>query len=136
MTIELLLLAASVVLGFVYLSAASMAMTKQRGPAWNVSARDGKPPELTGKAARLDRAFQNFKETFPFFVAAIVVHEFVSRTTGQTNSLSLIGAHLYFWARVAYLPIYAFGIPVVRTLIWLASVAGIALVLSTAIFAL
>ncbi len=136
MTVELQMLAWSVVLGFIYLGAAAMAITKVRGPQWNMSARDQKMPELTGVPARLDRAFQNFKETFPFFVAAVVITEFVSRTSGSQNSLSVIGAHLYFWARLIYLPLYAFGVPGVRTLVWLVSVVGIFLVLSTAVVSL
>lgn len=136
MTIELQILAWSVVLGLIYLSAAAIAITKVRGAEWNVSARDARKPELTGVPARLDRALQNFKETFPFFVAAVVITEFVSRTTGRQNSLSVIGAHLYLWSRVIYLPLYAFGVPVLRTFVWIASVVGILLVLSTAFFAL
>lgn len=133
MTIELQILAWSVVLGFVYMMAASTAITRIYGSKWNMGARDQKMPELTGVPARLDRAFQNFKETFPFFVAAIVITEFVSRTHGSQNMLSPLGAHLYFWARLIYLPLYAFGIPGVRTLVWLISIAGIFLVMSTAV---
>lgn len=133
MTVELQMLAWSILLGFVYLGLAGAAITKQRGPAWNVGARDEKLPEPTGRAGRLDRAFQNFKETFPYFAAAVLISEFVSRQTGQGNQLSVIGAQLYFWARVAYIPLYAFGVPVVRTLVWLVSIIGIFLVLSTAV---
>lgn len=136
MTTELQILAWSVVLGFVHLIAATSAITKVRGAVWNMSARDQKAPELTGVPARLDRAFQNFKETFPFFLAAVVIVEFTSRTTGQTNTLSAIGAHLYFWSRIVYLPIYAMGIPIIRTLIWTTSVLGIGLVLASAVLAL
>jgi uncharacterized MAPEG superfamily protein len=40
----------------------------------------------------------------------------------------LWGAHLYFWARLAYLPVYAAGITGLRTLVWVISMAGIGLV--------
>lgn len=134
MTTELLLLAASIVLGFLHMAASSAATTRVRGVAWNMGARDGKVAELTGVPARLDRAFQNFKETFPFFAAAILMNEFISRTQGSPNGLATIGAHLYFWCRVAYLPVYAFGIPVVRTLIWGGSALGILLIVFSAVF--
>ena len=133
MTIELQILAWSVVLGFMYLSLATAAKTRVHGAKWNASSRDAEVPALTGVPARLDRAFQNFKETFPFFVAAVMVSEFVSRTTGKQNHLSAVGAHLYFWARIAYIPLYVTGIPYVRSLVWIVSAIGILLVLSTAV---
>ena len=135
MTTELQILAWSIVLGFAQISVTTMMITKIRGPAWNVSARDEKQAELTGVTGRLDRATQNFKETFPFFVAAVVISEFVSRATGKENHLSAIGAHIYFWSRVIYVPLYAAGVPVVRTFVWTASIVGILMVLSTAILA-
>jgi uncharacterized MAPEG superfamily protein len=39
------------------------------------------------------------------------------------------GAHLYFWARVVYLPLYALGVPLVRSLVWNVAFAGIVLLL-------
>lgn len=132
MTTELILLASSIGLGFLYMMASSFATTRERGTAWNVGARDEKMPELSAVPARLDRAFQNFKETFPFFAAAILLNELVSRTQSPSNTLSLIGAHLYFWCRVVYLPLYAFGIPVIRTLVWIGSALGIFLVVLAA----
>jgi len=46
------------------------------------------------------------------------------------DHLTVLGAQLYFWARVAYVPAYAAGIPYLRTSIWAASIAGIVLVLA------
>jgi uncharacterized MAPEG superfamily protein len=39
------------------------------------------------------------------------------------------GAQLYFWARVAYLPLYVFGVAFVRTLAWTVATLGIVLIL-------
>ena len=83
--------------------------------------RDDEAPPLHGLAARMDRALQNFKETFPFFVAGVVL----VGVTRQTNSLTQTGAGLYFACRVLYVPIYAIGIPYFRTLVWCASVVGL-----------
>jgi uncharacterized MAPEG superfamily protein len=44
--------------------------------------------------------------------------------------MTVLGAQLYFWARLAYVPVYAAGIPYLRTLLWAASIAGIVLVLT------
>jgi uncharacterized MAPEG superfamily protein len=44
-----------------------------------------------------------------------------------------MGAQIYFWARLIYVPVYAAGIPVVRTLIWAVSIAGLVMVLLAAL---
>jgi uncharacterized MAPEG superfamily protein len=43
--------------------------------------------------------------------------------------MTIWGAQLYFWARVAYVPLYAFGVTYVRTLAWTVATLGIVLVL-------
>lgn len=65
-------------------------------------------------------------ETFAFFAAAVLAVVLAQRT----NATTALGVQLYFWARVAYLPVYVIGIPYVRTLIWTVSVVGIVMVLS------
>lgn len=126
MTIELRMLAWAIVLGLVYLVVASALMTAQRGSKWNASPRDAVMPPLTGMAGRTERALHNFLETFPFFAAAVLIVAVAQRG----NATSAIGAQLYLWARVAYLPVYAAGIPYLRSAIWVASVAGMVMVLS------
>jgi uncharacterized MAPEG superfamily protein len=123
--IELRMLAWSVVLGLVQLFAAAALMTRQRGMQWNAGARDGVPTPLTGVAGRLERAQRNFLETFPFFAAAALA----VALTGRSDAMTALGAQLYFWARVAYVPIYAAGIPYVRSFVWAVSLAGLLLVL-------
>lgn len=124
MNIELQMLALSSLLGIVQIFLAAGTATQQRGMKWNISSRDQQKPPLTGVAGRLDRALANFKETFPFFIAAIVLTQFLQ----QTSSLTALGAQLYFWGRVFYVPIYAFDIKFVRSIAWLASIAGILMV--------
>ncbi|MDR3447821.1 MULTISPECIES: MAPEG family protein [unclassified Dyella] len=125
MSVELKMLGWSTALGLVYLLFATLLSLMQRGMAWNAGNRDELIP-LTGLAARADRASRNFLETFVFFAAAVLVV-----VLGQcTNTQTALGAQLYFWARVIYLPVYAIGIPYLRTLVWAASVVGIVMVLS------
>lgn len=121
MPIEIQMLAWAVVLGIAQLLLAAVAMTRQRGLKWNASARDGQPVPLTGVAARLDRALRNFLETFPFFAAAALA----VAVTDSTSAASVLGAQLYFWARLVYLPLYAFGVPYLRSLVWTVSLWGI-----------
>ncbi len=125
MSVELSMLRCSVWLGIVHLLVATSASMKQRPFKWNLSPRDVKLPDLAGVPGRLDRAFKNFKETFVFFVAAVCLVTF----TKTENSTSALGAQLYLWARLLYVPIYAAGIPVLRTIVWFAATVGIGMVL-------
>jgi uncharacterized MAPEG superfamily protein len=121
MSVELTMLAWSVALGFGYVFLAAFLGTHQRGLKWNASNRDGEPQPLTGFAARAARANQNFLETFPFFAAAVLAVVVAQHTTPQTA----LGAKIYFWSRLAYLPIYVVGIPYLRTAVWALSFWGI-----------
>ena len=126
---ELKMLFYSAILGIIQLLIAASLATSQRGVKWNLSPRDEKQPELTGVAGRMDRAFKNFMETFPFFIAAILIVQI----TQMQSSASTYGAMIYFWARLIYVPLYAAGIPVVRTLVWSLAFIGIIMVM-TALF--
>lgn len=46
----------------------------------------------------------------------------------KTDSTTLMGAQLFFWARVAYALAYLAGIPWLRTGVWFVSVIGLALI--------
>lgn len=126
MSIEMKMLLWTIVLGLVQIALAAIFSTLQRGLSWNVGARDGLAEPLTGVAARLDRASRNFLETFVFFASAVLAVVLMQKGDAQTA----LGAQLYFWARLAYLPIYAAGIPYLRTLVWAVSIAGLVMVLA------
>jgi uncharacterized MAPEG superfamily protein len=122
---EMQMLGCAVVLGLVHILAAAHSASLQRGYRWTASARDEPVAPLTGVAGRLARALGNFSETFALFAAlaiAVVV-------TGRTGTLSAWGAGLYLSGRIVYLPLYAFGVPFVRSLAWNVATAGIILLL-------
>ena len=125
MALELQMLGWAVVIGLIHLLWAAAAAQPQRGLKWNVGPRDT-PVELTGMAGRLERAFANFRETFPFFAAAVLV----AYLGGRLGMLSAHGAVLYVGARAIYIFLYAFGVPFARSLVWLASMVGIGLILA------
>jgi uncharacterized MAPEG superfamily protein len=125
MNTELQMLVWSVVLGLAQIMFAATLGTMQRGPAWNVGARDEIMPPLTGMAGRADRALWNFLETFPFFAVAVLA----VIATQRSNAHTVLGAQLYFWARLAYVPMYAAGIAYIRTLVWVVSIIGLVMVL-------
>jgi uncharacterized MAPEG superfamily protein len=125
MTIELRMLAWSVVLGLVQIVLSSHAASFQRGYRWTAGARDEVAPSLTGVAGRLERALRNFLETFPLFAAAVLI----AHAAGRHSWMTIWGSQLYVWARVLYVPLYAFGVPLIRSLLWNVATVGIVLVL-------
>ncbi len=120
------MLTLSVVLGIVQIIAASHAASLQRGYRWSSSPRDEEVPPLRGVAGRLDRALRNFVETFPLFAAVVLA----AHVTDTHNAFTEWGARLYFWARLAYLPLYAAGVPLIRSLVWNVATMGILLLVA------
>ena len=123
MTTELWILLASCGLGLIHLTAASFSFKAQVGNAYTVGARDdAKQP--VGIAARLHRAQWNFLETFPIFIALVVTLQL----TQTYNDWSYWGAWLYILGRSLFLPLYALGVPWLRTLSWNGATLGLVLV--------
>ena len=125
MAVELTILAWSMVLLLVHIFAAAHFKTKQYGPRWNMGARDEKLPPLHPLAGRLTRAQANFQETLPIVIVALLGVVLAGRTSDTTA----LGAWIWLGARLAYLPVYALGIPMIRTLIFLVSLIGLGMVL-------
>lgn len=119
----------AIALGIAHLLLATTAATSQRGFNWNMSSRDTPVPPLTGKAARLDRAFKNFMETFPFFIGVVIIAIINIFLSNSSSTLPVLGCQIYVIARVLYIPMYVFNIIGVRTLVWTCSMIGIAIIL-------
>lgn len=120
------MLAWSVLLGLVQIVVAVLGTIGQRGLVWAAGARDDTAP-LAGVGGRLQRAQANFLETFPLFAAMALACMALNQASGQ----ALLGAQIYFWARVVYVPVYAAGIPWLRTLVWTVSIVGMVMMLLT-----
>ena len=80
--------------------------------------------ELTGWLGRARRAHRNMLENLLLFAVLILV----AHAAGKLNDMTEIGAHLFFWARLAYSVIYVAGVPWVRTLLWVVSVVGMVII--------
>src|SRR3569623_399041 len=100
-SIEIQLLCWSVVLGLVQLILPTTLALKEQGLPYNLSPRDMPAPVVTKTTARLERAFQNFRETFVYFAVAVLVVTVLNKTNGSTA----MGAQLYFWSRLLYVPV-------------------------------
>lgn len=126
---ELLVLGLSTILLFVHNFAQGWSATRDTSPEYNMSARDERMPHsvLTG---RLDRAKWNFLETYPAFVALALA----LAVSGQTGGWAAAGAWIWLGARIVYLPIYAAGVPVIRSLVFAVAMAGLLMMLGQLLF--
>jgi uncharacterized MAPEG superfamily protein len=125
MAVELKILALGAVLLFIHIFTATRFKTAQYGRQWNVSARDETLPPPNPIAGRLMRAQANFEETFPIAIIALLGVVIA----GRTNQWTAIGGWTWVGARLIYLPIYAGGIPVVRTIVWAVALIGLGMVI-------
>lgn len=126
-SIELTMLVASSLLGIIHLLILAQFSRQQYGLKWVGSARDEPRPAMSGIGGRIERAYRNFLETFPYFVVAVLVIV----VTGRSDRVSEWGAIAYFLGRVFYLPLYAAGVPVVRGLVWNIPLLGIVAMFAT-----
>ncbi len=122
---EILILGLGALLLLVHIFAAAQVKTKQYGADWNMGARDESLPPMSPLTGRLVRAQANFQETFP--IAIVVLIGVV--IAGRTSDWTAIGGWIWLGARVIYLPLYALGIPKIRTLVFLVSVIGLGIVM-------
>jgi uncharacterized MAPEG superfamily protein len=129
---ELAALAWGCILAFVHIFAAVQVKTRQYGTKWNIGARDEELPPISPLGGRLARAQANFFETFPIFIAAVFLSLIVGPHARPDGQVAL-GGWLWLGGRVAYLPLYALGIPVLRSIAWVVSLVGIVLVLLPAL---
>ena len=83
------------------------------------------PPDVPGWARRLQRAHNNMVENLVPFAALVLVAQAANVSTG----LTVFGATLFFYSRLAHALVYTLGIPWVRTLTFTGSYVGMLLIL-------
>ena len=125
MPVELRIAALGSLLLLIHIFTAVRFKTRQYGTEWNVGARDESLPPLNPVAGRLARAQANFLETFPIAVVALLGVVIA----GRTSEWTALGGWIWLAARTIYLPLYGFGVPVVRTVVWAIGLAGLGMVL-------
>jgi len=121
---ELTLLAWSVVLAIVHMLATVQALVMNKGLMTAFGNRENLP-ELPGWGGRAGRANINMAQNLVLFAAVVLAVVAVDRT----NAMTLLGAHLFFWGRVAYAVCYLGGIKFLRTASWSVAILGIVLIL-------
>jgi uncharacterized MAPEG superfamily protein len=126
MTTLLKLVAYMTVLTWVSIMAGAFLRNREwtlEGMKVGVSNRD-RLPEPTALGGRAVRAATNTLENFVLFVAlALTAH------AAGFDAEATLGAQVFFWARLAYLPVYWAGITYVRSLVWGVGIAGLAMML-------
>jgi uncharacterized MAPEG superfamily protein len=126
MMTDLNCLVLSAILAWLMLLVASLLRSKGWTPHGRRVAfgnRDDVPPP-TPLAGRADRAAKNMLESLAIFTALLAAAHFA----GKANAQVQLGANLFFWARLAYWPVYLAGIIYLRTAVWFIAVIGMALV--------
>ena len=72
-------------------------------------------------AARLDRAKNNMLEALPFFLGLALP----ALVKGMETKQVVYGAATFLVARIAYVPAYVSGVPLLRSVVWLVANAGL-----------
>ena len=124
MTPELTYLTYAVILLILHLVIQASCSDLTKGLGWALGPQD-EARDQPAFAARIQRALRNYLETLPAFIALALALAVTERGTETTA----FGAALWFWARVAYIPAYASGLPAVRTFTWVGSLVGLALMI-------
>jgi uncharacterized MAPEG superfamily protein len=122
---ELNLLVWSIVLMFAQMLVAVAGAFLQVGLMKLVANRENLP-EMKGWAGRACRAHRNMLENMVLFIPLVLIAVVASKG----NATTLLGAQLFFWARLAYAAIYLAGIPWARTGAWTVSVVGLIMICS------
>ena len=87
---------------------------------WAVGPRD-EPTNEGRLLPRFRRILANYLETLPAFALVVLAAEL----SGRGNDWTLFGGWLWLAGRIVYLPVYAAGIPWVRTIVWIVATLGI-----------
>jgi uncharacterized MAPEG superfamily protein len=123
MTPELVYLLWSVALTVALVVIAVLGATQQLGLPKLAGNREHMP-EVTGWAGRAERAHRNMLESLVLFAVLVLL----ARALNISNSMTVLGAQLFFWGRLAHAVLYIAGIAWVRTAAWAVSVVGLVLI--------
>lgn len=80
-------------------------------------------PEADGLAGRAERTAHNTLENFALFAAIALVAHLAAPSSAQVA----LGAQVFFWSRVLYIPVYYAGIAYLRTAVWAVGIVGLAM---------
>ena len=120
---ELMLLVWAVLLTVVQAVVAVQGAMMQVGLASLMGNREGMP-DIRGWGGRAARAHRNMLENLVLFAALVLA----AAIAGKTNDMTLLGAQIFLYARIAYALVYIVGLPWIRTAVWAVSIVGLAMI--------
>ncbi|MEM9855391.1 MAG: MAPEG family protein [Pseudomonadota bacterium] len=103
-----------------------------------LGSRDGEP-EATGPYGRARRILRNSNESIAAFVGLAVAAIALDAAAGDAvvlpvgsagdvnMELATLGAMIFVIARLAFIPLYLFGVPLIRSAVWTAGLGGLVL---------
>jgi uncharacterized MAPEG superfamily protein len=123
MSVELTMLAYSVALLFVLILVQALAGVLAQGLPQMAGPRDelGEP---TPFQARTKRVVDNHREGLALFAPLVLI----AALAHVGNSTTVLGAQLFFYARVVHAGLYLAGVPWVRPLAWAVGIVGTVMV--------
>jgi uncharacterized MAPEG superfamily protein len=126
MTRTLMIVAELAVINWALIVAASLIKAKAWKPAGMRAALGNRDAveDCNGFPARTERAAKNMLENMVLFTALALV----ASVGGVADPRVELGARIFFWARLVYIPIYMIGIPVARTAVWALSIVGMGMI--------
>jgi len=124
MTTDLWMLLASALLYFSLIMLAALPAIVTRGMQWASGNRDEPAEPLPTWAQRTQRTVGNMAENL--ILATIII--LVVHLAGASNETTALGTQVFFGARVGHAVCYVGGIPYLRTLMWVVSLVGLAMV--------
>jgi uncharacterized MAPEG superfamily protein len=134
MTKTLMIVAELAVINWALIVAASLIKAKAWKPSGLMAALGNREKEedCNGFPARTDRAAKNMLENMVLFTALALV----ASVGGVTDPHVELGARIFYWARIVYIPIYMIGIPVARTGVWAISIVGMGMIFAAIVRAM
>ncbi|MEE4163820.1 MAG: MAPEG family protein [Woeseiaceae bacterium] len=128
MPVELKVLGYAALLQFVQFIVMAIPVNLQLGVAYTGGNRD-EQKQATGVPGRLKRALDNHFEGLILFTIAVLVVVLGDAGSELTEKC----AWAYLWARILYVPAYASGVYLVRSLIWSVGFVATAVMLVAAL---
>lgn len=125
MTIELMMLVLSAGLLMLILLLQGGVGILSNGLMAQAGSRDNLP-EKTLLHARVTRLRDNMMENLLMFAPVVLV----AQAVGVSNGITVLGAQLFFFARLAHAVIYLAGWPVIRPLPFAVALVGILMIAS------
>lgn len=113
MPVELKALAYAALLQYVQFLLMAVPLNLQLGVKYTMGPRDAQV-DPAGIPGRLYRALNNHYEGLALFTIAVIVVVLGGASTALTEN----AAWTYLIARVLYVPAYASGLPLIRSLVW------------------